>query len=131
MKHRCEKIAVNGTLTVGGLLCAGFLVLLFSACLWLCWKTKVLLGVRGEEGIPFRQAHNLVGQAVHLAAETGKTLDRLTPEELQTISPAFQAKQEQVFDPAFGLERHNVIGGTASQAVLAQIELALSTLQQP
>ena len=82
-----------------------------------------------KRGIPFRQAHNWVGQAVRMASQAGKPLNELSPEELQTISPNFKLDLEHIFNPIQSLERHNVFGGTATHAVQTQIKMAHSALQ--
>jgi argininosuccinate lyase len=76
------------------------------------------------KGIPFRQAHDLAGKAVSLAAAQGKSLDTLTLAEYQSISPAFKADMYIVFDPLRGASRRSSYGGTAPEAVRAQIEEA-------
>ena len=79
-------------------------------------------------GLPFRQAHELAGKAVQQAAAQGKSLDKLTLGEYQSISPAFEAGVFAVFDPQLSLSRRNVYGGSAPEAVAAQLEEARSTL---
>ncbi len=72
-------------------------------------------------GIPFREAHSLVGRAIRRAAELGVSLDRLLLAELQTISPAFAEDVTVVFDFAASVVRRGVVGGTAPEAVQAQL----------
>jgi argininosuccinate lyase len=76
------------------------------------------------KGIPFRQAHELVGKAVRLAAAQGKSLDDLSLEEYRSLSPTFEADLFTVFDPLHSVSRHSAYGGTAPEAVRAQIEEA-------
>jgi len=75
-------------------------------------------------GVPFREAHGLVGRAVQLAQEKGVPLDELTLAELQGISAVFAGDVAAVFDFSAAVERRNVTGGTATAAVQAQLEQA-------
>ncbi len=81
-----------------------------------------------DKGIPFRQAHEMVGKAVSLAASQGKPLDTLTLAEYRSISPAFEADVHAVFDPLRSVSRRSTYGGTAPEAVRAQIEEARQNL---
>ena len=42
-----------------------------------------------NKGVPFRKAHEIVGNAVRLGLESGRELDALSLAELQGLSPAF------------------------------------------
>ena len=42
-----------------------------------------------NKGVPFRKAHEIVGNAVRLGLESGRELDALPLAELQGLSPAF------------------------------------------
>lgn len=68
-------------------------------------------------GVPFRRAHEVIGQAVQYCLENGKTLETLSLEELRRFSPEFQ----QDFFAAVTLEAvlasHDVPGGTAPNRV--------------
>jgi argininosuccinate lyase len=75
-----------------------------------------------RQGIPFRQSHELVGQAVKQAEARGVSLGDLPLAIYQQISPAFQEDLAQVFDFEGSVERRAVYGGTARSAVLAQVE---------
>jgi argininosuccinate lyase len=81
-----------------------------------------------QQGVPFREAHGLVGKAVKLAAAQGKALDELSPAAYQDISPFFGPDVHQLLNPETSLARHNVIGGSAPQAVKAQIKAAKQCL---
>jgi argininosuccinate lyase len=75
--------------------------------------------VRG--GVPFRESHHLVGQAVRRAEAVGCALRELPLVELQAISPHFSAEMGAVWDFARSVEQRGVIGGTARAAVAEQI----------
>ena len=80
------------------------------------------------KGVPFRQAHAFTGQAVRLAAESGKPLDGLTLAELQSISPAFAEDVFGVFNPLQSVSRRCAVGGTAPEAVKVQLTQARALL---
>jgi len=81
------------------------------------------------KGVPFRQAHGFTGQAVRLAAESGRALDHLALAEFQAISPAFEEDVYTVFDPRRSVARRSAIGGTAPEAVTAQLQQARARLE--
>jgi argininosuccinate lyase len=73
-------------------------------------------------GVPFREAHGLVGQAVRRAQVLGVTLDQVPLADFQAISPAFSNDVSQVFNFLASANRRAVPGGTAEAAVRAQLE---------
>jgi len=76
------------------------------------------------QGVPFRQAHALVGQAVRKAGELGLHIDRLPLSELAAIDPAFGPGVIEIFDVQAALAKRNVYGGTAPEAVVVQLKNA-------
>jgi argininosuccinate lyase len=74
-----------------------------------------------RRGVPFRQSHHLVGQAVRRAEELGCALRDLPLGELQAISPDFGPETATVWDYERSVEQRAVAGGTARAAVLEQI----------
>lgn len=81
------------------------------------------------KGMPFRQAHQCVGQAVRQAEELQVALDQLPLERWQEIHPLFQEDLYVVFQPERAIERKQAFGGTSPQAVEKQIRLAREHLQ--
>lgn len=79
-----------------------------------------------DKGVSFRQAHQLVGQAVRAAADQGIGLDMLPLRVYQQISPSFADDVYKVFDPRQSISRRTAYGGTAPQAVREQLHLAQS-----
>ncbi|XP_066491207.1 argininosuccinate lyase [Tiliqua scincoides] len=75
-----------------------------------------------HKGMPFRQAHTVVGKAVHLAETKGVTLNQLSAEDLKSISPMLGSDISQVFNPQTSVEQYTSPGGTAKSAVTQQIE---------
>jgi len=83
-----------------------------------------------RRGLPFRQAHELVGRAVLACEERGLTLRELPLEMYRDISPLFDQDLYAVLDFAASVEARNVTGGTARRAVEAQIERARQALER-
>lgn len=75
-----------------------------------------------REGVPFREAHELVGRLVRAAEEGQTTIDKLPAATFEEISPAFRgADLARMFDPVASLAARAGIGGTAPEAVRGQI----------
>jgi len=83
-----------------------------------------------RKGVPFRHSHHLVGQAVRRAEELDVTLKTLELAEYQAIHPAFTEDVYEVFDFWRSVEARDTEGGTAPNAVRAQIERARELLNQ-
>jgi len=83
-----------------------------------------------DRGLPFRDAHKIVGKLVLCGIENHKPLHKFTPNELREISPLFDNEYFRIFDPVRSVERHDVYGGTSLRRVRQQIELARNTLKQ-
>lgn len=70
-----------------------------------------------RKGIPFREAHRIVGQAVAYAMQHEKPLEHLTLEEFQRFSPAFGSDIFQTLTLEAALGSRAVLGGTAPARV--------------
>ena len=86
-----------------------------------------------SRGVPFRQAHAAIGQAVQYCLEKGKTLEALTQDELRRFSPAFGDDFHSCLKLDSVLASHDVPGGTAPARVkqaLAEAEQRLGALRK-
>ena len=81
-----------------------------------------------KHGVPFRNAHGIVGQVVRRAAELELPLDQLSLAEMQAIHPVFQADVSGVFDFQTAVSCRQSQGGTAPEAVRAQLDRAKTLL---
>jgi argininosuccinate lyase len=72
-------------------------------------------------GVPFRQSHHLVGQAVRRAEKLGCALRDLSLAELQAISSRFTAEMSAVWNFERSVGQRAAAGGTARTSVEAQI----------
>jgi argininosuccinate lyase len=83
-----------------------------------------------RKGLPFRQSHHLVGLVVRVAEESATDLKDLDLAQYQAIHPAFGQDVYQVFEFQRSVEVRDVRGGTAPEAVRAQIGRARALLEQ-
>ena len=77
-----------------------------------------------RRGIPFREAHGIVGSLVRLALEQHKRLSELTPEELQRASPELGEDFYALLEQREWLESKRSEGGTSLERVREQLERA-------
>jgi argininosuccinate lyase len=87
-----------------------------------------------HKGVPFRTAHEKIGNAVRFALEKGVELDDLTLEELRQFGDEFAEDFYSAVSLAATLDCHDVMGGTARQRVrqsLADAEERIAALTPP
>jgi argininosuccinate lyase len=77
-----------------------------------------------RKGMPFRQAHEVIGKLVLYCISRGKFLADLTLDEYKEHSPSFDEDVYQVIDIRTVVDARDVYGGTASRRVEAAIEQA-------
>ena len=75
-----------------------------------------------RKGIPFRQAHDIVGKMLREAEKQGVSFTALPLEKLKQISAAFEADFAASLSVDAALAAKRVPGGTAPDAVRAAIE---------
>jgi argininosuccinate lyase len=81
-----------------------------------------------RKGVPFREAHGIVGGLVRDAIEQGKSLSELSPEELRERSEQLDDSFYEVLRRESWLESKRIEGGTGSVPLANQIALAHETL---
>jgi argininosuccinate lyase len=74
-----------------------------------------------KKGMPFRQAHHVVGAVVALAEKTGKPLNRLTLAELQSIDKTFGRDALGVFNLKTAMAKRNLTGAPGTKEVAKQL----------
>lgn len=77
-----------------------------------------------RRGVPFRQAHHLVGALVKLAETRGVKLSALSLDEFRGVSDQFGDDVYAVFDFDASVQARDVFGGTSPAAVREQLRLA-------
>ena len=70
-----------------------------------------------RKGLPFRDAHEVVGQAVRLGVETGRDLAEMTLAELRAFSPLIEDDVFAVLSLEGSVAARDVLGGTAPNRV--------------
>jgi argininosuccinate lyase len=83
-----------------------------------------------RQGVPFREAHGVVGGLVRAAVERGKRLSELTEEELSELAPQLDGKFYELLDEASWLESKVSDGGTAMSRVREQLAQARQVLRE-
>ncbi|MFP5233979.1 MAG: argininosuccinate lyase [Acidobacteriota bacterium] len=69
------------------------------------------------KGVPFRKAHEIIGNAVRFALERGVELNALSLPELQQFSPEFGSEFAEAISLQAAVDCHDVLGGTATHRV--------------
>jgi argininosuccinate lyase len=80
-----------------------------------------------QRGLPFRQAHEIVGHIVRAAEASQRRLDSFTLSELHAFSALFEASAAGLQAPELVAAR-DVVGGTAPGQVTRQLGLARERL---
>jgi argininosuccinate lyase len=81
-----------------------------------------------RRGVPFRDAHEIVGKSVGYGVQTGKDLSEMTLEELQQFSKNIEQDVFAVLTLEGSVAARNHIGGTAPVQVKAAVERAKVSL---
>jgi argininosuccinate lyase len=86
-----------------------------------------------RRGVPFRQAHEIIANAVQKCVQQGCELEQLSLDELREFSPAFDADIYEQLTVENVLACHDVPGGTAPHRVQQALKAArekLATMQE-
>ena len=82
------------------------------------------------QGVPFREAHHIVGGLVREAELHGVQLMGLTAAQLSAAHPSLALPEaRQALDPHVAVERRKLIGGPAKERVLEEIDRAQNYLR--
>jgi argininosuccinate lyase len=82
-----------------------------------------------SRGVPFREAHGIVGGLVRDAVEQGRSLSDFGAEELRERSEHLDDAYYEVLERSSWLESKRIAGGTASSAIAEQMRQARETLE--
>jgi argininosuccinate lyase len=74
------------------------------------------------KGMPFREAHEVVGRIVRSCIERRISLESLSVDELRTFSKLFDRDVHQWLNPAAAIARRRAIGGTAPENIETQLK---------
>ncbi|HVU08714.1 MAG TPA: argininosuccinate lyase [Verrucomicrobiae bacterium] len=74
-----------------------------------------------RKGMPFRQAHHIVGAVVALAEKSGKALNKLALAELQSVNKTFARDALSVFNLQTAMSKRNLAGAPGTKEVAKQL----------
>jgi argininosuccinate lyase len=77
-----------------------------------------------RKGLPFREAHEIVGRVVLHATRSGTTLEQLSVAELRGFSPLIDADVTEILTVEASLRARAATGGTAPTAVARELAAA-------
>lgn len=80
------------------------------------------------KGVPFREAHGIVGAAVRGCIETGRNLEDMSLEELREFDPRIDEDVYEVLPVSRCVERRNSYGGTSPSSTDVQISKAIEQI---
>ena len=80
------------------------------------------------KGMPFREAHGVVGGLVRAALDSDRRLSELEPGELEAESELFSDDYYELFRGSGRLDSKRSAGGTGTEALATQLELARAAL---
>ncbi len=83
-----------------------------------------------RRGMPFREAHGVVGGLVRHALERGVRPSELSREELASFSELLDDEYYEVLRPEHSLEAKRSAGGTASARVAEQLDAARRAMEE-
>ena len=84
-----------------------------------------------RRGLPFREAHAVVGGLVRHAVDEGIDLSAIPPSELAGFSELLDDEYYEVLGEGSWLDSKVSRGGTSAAAVAEQLELAAASLAEP
>ena len=82
-----------------------------------------------RRGVPFRDAHEIVGKSVAYGVQTGKDLSEMSLAELQQFSPVIEQDVFAVLTLEGSVAARNHIGGTAPAQVKAAVGRARASIE--
>lgn len=83
-----------------------------------------------KKGVPFREAHEIVGKMVLFAEKSNKALDDLTLSEMKECSGYIEEDIYDAISMTTCVEGRNLIGGPAESAVLKSVEIVENALKE-
>ncbi len=83
-----------------------------------------------NHGVPFRDAHGIVGRLVLTCIDKGISLDELSLEEYKEISPVFEEDIYEAISLKTCVEKRNTIGAPGQEAMKKVIEINLAFLNE-
>jgi argininosuccinate lyase len=106
------------------------------------WNLKAMANAAGEgfttateladfltaQGMPFRQAHEVVGRITRACTDKGWKLHQLSGQRLEEIAPDIPRQALNVLSPKSSVQRHESLGGPGPKAMSTQMRRAKALL---
>lgn len=83
-----------------------------------------------KKGLPFREAHEVVGKMVRVCVEQGRELLSLSLDEFKSFSPLFERDIVEAISLETVVNRRTTRGGTSSDSVREQLKLLEATVTE-
>ncbi|MDO4329292.1 MAG: argininosuccinate lyase [Lachnospiraceae bacterium] len=83
-----------------------------------------------KHGVPFRDAHGIVGQLVLFCLDKGIALDDMTLEEFKSISPVFEEDVYEAISMKTCVEKRTTIGAPGKEAMKQVIAIYKKQLEE-
>ena len=82
-----------------------------------------------NKGLPFRDAHDVVGKAVAFGIKSNKDLSEFTLEELQEFNPGIEPDVFDAISLEGSINSRNHLGGTSPKQVLNAIKVGRNSIK--
>jgi len=76
-----------------------------------------------KKGVPFRDAHRMVGELVAYTLKKGRSLEGLSLEEMKMICPMVEDDVYRVLELSYGVDGRGSYGGTAKNQVEERLKV--------
>jgi argininosuccinate lyase len=83
-----------------------------------------------KKGLPFREAHKLVGKIVLYCLENNNHLENLVLSKLKAFHKSFDERTLKILNPQSAVEAKDSFGGTSLERVKESIQKAKEILKQ-
>ena len=83
-----------------------------------------------NHGVPFRDAHGIIGQLVLMCIEKNKSLDELTLEEYKSVSEVFEQDIYEAISLKTCVEKRMTIGAPGAEAMKKVIAVYKKELEE-
>lgn len=83
------------------------------------------------KGVPFREAHHMVGAVVAAAEKLGKPLNQLTQQELKQVDPRLSADLLDVFDLTRAMQARRMPGAPSRTNIRSQLARWHAQVRKP
>ena len=83
-----------------------------------------------NRGVPFRDAHSIIGKLVLYCIDKDCSIDELSLDELKTISPVFEQDVYDAISLKTCVEKRLTVGAPGQEAMKKVIEINMSFLEK-